>query len=353
MAYEPFDRVPVWFFGTWHETRLRWKAEEGIEGIDVPAFLGMDPDWEEGMWEVQGLVNHDPLAEARSVTLEETDTYRIVRGPLGDVKQHSKIGSSIPHTLEYALKPTAESWARYKTFLDPENPRRYPDGWQTKAQAFNLRDRVATFMAGSLYGWPREWMGVEELSYLTYDNPALLDEILEHLTDFFIALHRPVLAQASFDFAYFFEDCCFNTGPLLSPDIYRKHYDKHYRRLIAFYREMGVPFVLIDSDGKTDDLIPCWMESGFDIFFPIEVGTWNADPVELRRRFGRGLRMMGGFNKHLIPRGEAAIRAALQRLKPIVDEGGFIPMPDHRIPPDCSLDDFRRYVDVFKEVFAA
>ena len=115
---------------------------------------------------------------------------------------------------------------------------------------------------------------------------------------------------------------------------------------------MGIPFVLIDSDGKTDALIPCWLESGFDIFFPIEIGTWKADPIDLRRRFGRRLRMMGGVNKHIIPQGKAAVRAELQRLKPLVQEGGFIPLPDHRIPPDCSLDDFRRYVEVFREVLA-
>jgi uroporphyrinogen decarboxylase len=88
-----------------------------------------------------------------------------------------------------------------------------------------------------------------------------------------------------------------------------------------------------------------------DIIFPIEVGTWRASPVELRRRFGRRLRMLGGVNKHVIPKGEAAVRAELEPLRPVVEEGGFIPIPDHRIPPDCSLENFRTYVRVFKEVF--
>ena len=61
--------------------------------------------------------------------------------------------------------------------------------------------------------------------------------------------------------------------------------------------------------------------------------------------------MMGGVDKHIIPQGEAAIRAHLQRLRPLVEEGGYIPMPDHRIPPSCSLEQFRTYVRVFREVF--
>jgi uroporphyrinogen decarboxylase len=196
-------------------------------------------------------------------------------------------------------------------------------------------------------------MGVEELSYLMYDDPVLLEEILEHLANFWMTLMRPVLAKVRFDFAYFFEDCCFNTGPLVSPDLYRKHFDKYYRRLIEFYRSMGVPFMLMDSDGKVDALIDCWLDSGFDILFPIEVGTWKTDPVALRRRFGKRLRMMGGVDKHVIPRGEAAIRKHLEPLRPLVAEGGFIPLPDHRIPPHCSFEQFRTYVRVFKEVLAS
>jgi hypothetical protein len=82
-------------------------------------------------------------------------------------------------------------------------------------------------------------------------------------------------------------------------------------------------------------------------------GTWQADPVALRRRFGRDLRMIGGVNKHVIPRGERAIRASLEPLGGLVALGGYIPLPDHRIPPACSLDQFRRYVDVFRSVFEA
>ena len=75
--------------------------------------------------------------------------------------------------------------------------------------------------------------------------------------------------------------------------------------------------------------------------------------MDLRQRFAAIMdyRMMGGVNKHVIPLGEAAIRAELEPLVPLAREGGFIPLPDHRIPPDCSLADFRRYITAFKQVF--
>ncbi len=61
--------------------------------------------------------------------------------------------------------------------------------------------------------------------------------------------------------------------------------------------------------------------------------------------------MIGGVNKHVIPLGENAIRAELEPLRALAAEGGFIPMPDHRIPPDTSLEQFRVYLRVFQEIF--
>ena len=31
-------------------------------------------------------------------------------------------------------------------------------------------------------------------------------------------------------------------------------------------------------------------------------------------------------------------------------EGGFVPLPDHLIPPDVSLDNYRYYLDALRKV---
>ena len=35
--------------------------------------------------------------------------------------------------------------------------------------------------------------------------------------------------------------------------------------------------------------------------------------------------------------------AEIERLTPLVDEGGYIPFCDHRVPPDVPLDNYRYY----------
>ncbi len=353
MDYRPFDRLPVWFFGTWGQTQKRW-LDEGLSSPEaIPAETGMDVDWEEGMWGCHGLVNNRPIPPRAEEVLEETPEHRIVRTAMGAVLKVNRIGECIPQHLEEALKPTRASWNEFRKMLDPADPSRRPAGWDRAAEELDKRTHATCFLGGSLFGWPREWLGVEQISYLSYDDPALYEDIIATIADFFIEIHRPALKKVRFEFAYFFEDCCGRSGPLFSPDTYRRYYHRHYKRLIDFYRSAGVPHILIDSDGMVEPLIRCWMESGFDILFPIEVGTWRASPVAVRRKYGKALRMLGGVNKHVIPLGEAAIRAELEPLAPLAAEGGFIPIPDHRIPPSCSLGQFRDYVRVFKDVFCS
>ena len=85
--------------------------------------------------------------------------------------------------------------------------------------------------------------------------------------------------------------------------------------------------------------------------FPIEVGTWNASIAPWRKQYGRELRGVGGMNKVIFAQDRTAIDAEIERLKPLVELGGFIPCPDHRIPPDAEWDDVLYYCERMREEF--
>jgi uroporphyrinogen decarboxylase len=311
----------------------------------------MDPDWEDGLWSCHGMVNVCPIGNVEPKVLEVRNNSKVIRTSLGKIDLVRTDGSSIAHTLTYPLEPTRESWNLFKHFLDPSSPERYPINLKDIAASRNSKDIVTGFMGGSFYGWIRDFMGVENLSYLMYDDPVLLEDIVSHLTDMFIFLMKPVLDIASFDFVYFFEDCCGTNGPLFSPAFYRTTLHKYYCKLIDFYKTNKVPFALIDSDGVVDKLVPCWLDSGFDIIFPVEVGTWKATPTSFREKFGSKLRMFGGLNKYLIYGSEEDLRKHLLGLKRETEKGGYIPIPDHRIPPQVSYSQITRYIDIFHEIF--
>lgn len=354
--FKKVDRIPIYFFGTWLETKQRW-IKEGFQGeINFlsnagPQIPGMDPDWEYGMWNIHRLVDVGLIGELKPTILEETKDYIIKRNSVGDIYKESKKGSSIVNTIDYALKPTRESWKVYKKYLSTNDKRRRSNNWEKIAEKINLENRVIAFMGGGMYGWLRNWMGIENISYLMHDDPKLLEEIISFITDFFIEMMKPILKIVQFDLVYFFEDCCGSNGPLFSPEIYKSILDKYYKKLIKFYKDNNVKFALVDSDGKIDTFIPLWLKSGFDIIFPVEVGTWKASPIELRKKFGQDLKIMGAIDKHIIALGEGAIKKHLVELKPEVIKGGFLPIPDHRIPPSVSYKDMLNYIKIFNEVF--
>ena len=57
------------------------------------------------------------------------------------------------------------------------------------------------------------------------------------------------------------------------------------------------------------------------------------------------------MNKTVFSKDRAAIDAEIERLKPLVELGGYIPCPDHRIPPDAEWDNGRYYCDQLRAAF--
>ncbi len=58
--------------------------------------------------------------------------------------------------------------------------------------------------------------------------------------------------------------------------------------------------------------------------------------------------MIGGIDKHLIADGRAAIEREVDSKLPLMEEGGFIPTPDHRVPPTVSLENYQHYLSYLK-----
>jgi hypothetical protein len=61
-------------------------------------------------------------------------------------------------------------------------------------------------------------------------------------------------------------------------------------------------------------------------------------PVDVRRRFGKEIRMIGGFDKRIVAGSKADIAREVEWLRPVVAEGGYIPACDHDVPPNVSLE---------------
>jgi len=189
-------------------------------------------------------------------------------------------------------------------------------------------------------------------SYLFAEDPDLFDEIINTFGDLcFRCVKRALESGAKFDFAHFWEDICFKNGPLIIPSVFDEKVGPHYKRITDLCHSYGITIVSLDCDGWIDALIPTWFNNGVNTMFPIEVGTWNASIAPWREQYGKELRGVGGMNKVVFTRDRGAVDAEIERLKPLVDLGGYLPCPDHRLAPDSHWDNVLYYCDRMRQVF--
>ena len=344
MNYQARDRCPWGEMGFWPETLERWHEEGWPRDVYLNRFFGFDR-LREGVDVSFGFVP----AFTREV-LEETDRYRVVRRETGVVAKEFKgdLSFNMPQWQRFPLQ-TREDWEEeIKPRLDPASPVRYPEYWDEKVRVWQQRDYPLTIRMGSIYGWLRNWMGVEAISLALHDDPTWVQEMMDDVVDFCCACGRRALEDLDLDYILLWEDMAFKTGPLISPEMFRRFMLAPYKKLTGFIRDHGVDLIFVDSDGDSGSLIPLWIEGGVNGFYPME-RVAGMDAVQLREQFGRDLRLMGGIDKRAMSAGPEAIDAELAHVAPLLKEGGFLPWCDHHVPPDVSLQHYLYYVKRMKE----
>ena len=355
MHYQPFDRCVIQDFQYWHETLDVWHAyglPAEVGWNQTQGFFGFDPMWDGVGANVMLL----PAFEQR--VLEENERFKIIVQADGTTVRWLKTGASIPQEIDHALKDRA-TWDReFKWRLDPSYPGRL--GADLDERLEQVADSRRTFPlstgAGSVFGQLRNWMGIEAVSYIQYDDPKLFEEMIEAIGSCIVGTLKQLLERArakgvTFDGAGMWEDMAYSHGPLLGVPAFERLCVPQYQRITGLLREYGVDRVWLDCDGDARPLYPGWLRGGVNVAFPMEVGTWGNDPIENRKRFGKDLLILGGFNKRILASGKDAIAREIDRLAGLVWEGGFIPFCDHRVPPDVSLENYMFYVERAKQVW--
>ena len=361
VRFEKVDRLPFWadWLGPWE----RWRKE----GLPISADLDDDQRraWcldffgFEGMysafWGVPRVpVNIGLYPGFEEVVLEETSAYRVYRGGNGvTVKQFRDPGGSLHSTqfLEYPLKGRKD-WERLRDEqLDPNALGRYPPEaqWEAMKAAWKDRDQVISIDGGSFYGFPRDWIGPENLSLMLYDDPKLVHEMMDYLADFYIQVLHRALHEVQIDFAMFWEDMCYNAGPLLSPAMFREFMLPNYQKVTTFLVEHSVELSWVDCDGNIEALIPLWIEGGVRGIYPLEAAS-GMDAGKLRAQYGQEIVMWGNVDKRALTAGKEAIDAEMARLAPVVKAGGFIPLVDHGVPDDVPYQHYLYYLEQRKKL---
>ncbi len=335
--------------GYWPETITLWYGEGLAEGANPWEAVGITHYYRPPNFQFQAAL----LPAFEYKVLEEDETSRIVQTNQGIICRESKIGSRLPQFIKHPVA-NRDDFEVIKERLDPKRPERYPESWNRwVAEAPDFPHIIC--LGGSengFFGWLRELMGLEGLLMAYVERPELVHEICRYHVKFLKELYERALREVKFDFVFMWEDMCYKNGPIISPDFFRTFMMPYYKELVDFYRQMGVRWILVDSDGNVSKLLPLFLEAGVDGLMPFEVAA-GMDVRQVRTEFPT-LRMIGGIDKREIAKGREAIDRELeQKLPEMFRSGGYIAGIDHHVPPEVSYDDFQYYLRRCREIYSS
>ncbi len=350
-TYQKVDRPPDIEFGYWPQTIRRW-LKEGLPADfesernamfsgKLDAYFGFEHDGH-GVPVNMGMTR--PFAEE---ILERKEGSVVMRGSDGVVAErylNDADDSSIPHYLSFPVV-TPDDWAAVRERYDVDDPARLP----TSAQIDGIRAAVAAgkhisaFFCG-FYGQLRNWMGMENLSLAFYDYPEMVHDMVELWSEMAVRQLRTLPPDIPVDIVNWWEDMASKNGPLAGPALFREFLQPGYKKVMDEAKRRGAVLGMVDSDGNPHDLVANWMEEGVNIMFPLEVAA-GVDPYAWRAEFGREMRIRGGIAKTPLVEGGSAIDKELERIRPLLDQGGYIPHLDHFVPPDIPLKNYQQYLE--------
>ena len=371
MSFEEADQTLLWELGYWGGTLRRWYQEglpkikgvpeEVADGSSIMAECAGVPLGRYGEYDAHHYFKMDPAVMRvplnigtyppfEQKVIEDHDNWFIRQDEDGSLRKEIKDRSTLPSIVGTPVS-TREDWERYKAErLKPTLEGRLPDNWPQLVAEYKKRDYPLG--VGGLYGFfgtPRYLLGEVEVLTKYYDDPELMKDMVNYLTDFWIALFDGVLKEVDVDAIFLWEDMCYKAGPLISPDMFREFILPGYKKLTSFLKEYGVKIINVDSDGDVWKLIPLWIEGGVTGLYPFEVAA-GMDVVEVRKAFPK-LGIIGGIDKMAVAKSKEAIDQELESKVPfMLRSGGYIPHIDHAVSADINFENFKYYRQRLEEI---
>ena len=346
MRYEPVDRLPVMALEPFEQPAIeRWHRQ------GLPPKKGSEEFLKMAQLVHTGGVGLQPIPAFEEKVLSEDAEYLVATTALGaTVKRCKAAPTTFYGHIDHPIK-THGDWERYKERLDPDAPERLASILTPEniRQLNAADDPVGLCIFPFFFRFGFYTMGMERFLTAFYDEPDLMHEIFSHASRVILTALPRVLKAVSVDFALFAEDLAGKNGPLISPRIYEEFWYPYQDPIIRMLREAGVPVICQWSAGQFEELLPGMLEHGFNCTWPLE-RIAGMDALELRKSHGRGLLLGGNIAKEAVIDGPQAIDREIERLIPLILEGGFLPAMDDMAPMECPFSHYRYMIEKLQAI---
>jgi len=333
------DRVPI-IDHPWEATLERWHAEGMPDDVNWRDYFDVDHI---------ALVGVDNSPRFEEKVVEETDEYITRKTKWGATLRNWKHAASTPEFLDFTITDP-DSWQEAKKRMTPTKDR---IDWEGLKRDYPVwREKGYWIQAVMWFGFDvtHSWtVGTERVLIALAENPEWCADMFNHFLDVNIALLEQVLdAGYTFDATLCYDDMGYKHNQFFSLDMFREILKPAHKRAIDWARSKGFKTEL-HSCGDVNSFVGEFVGLGLDALNPLEVKA-GMDPIHLKETWGSDLVLHGGLNAAVW--GDFDVfEAEMRRIMPVVKEsGGYICSSDHSVPSSVSLEDFRRFVELAKEL---
>jgi uroporphyrinogen decarboxylase len=252
--------------------------------------------------------------------------------PLGMIREHREADEDFLQTLKSA-EITDEDIAQVKAAVEEAN------------------DEIAVF--GSVrgtFGFLFIALGLENLTYAMYDDPELLQEIIEAADDFWTQLGLKLI-EAGCTALYVANDMGMNGSTLISPAQLREFFFPSLRKQIAAWKAAGGK-VLFHSCGNVDAVLEDLADMGIDALNNIQVHS-GMNLASVKERIGDRVTVVGNIDATGIMCGtdQTLISDAIRQ---VIDtagyDGGLIIATDHSFHEGIPQENVLYFLEKAKEL---
>ena len=174
-------------------------------------------------------------------------------------------------------------------------------------------------------------MGFEHCCTTMHDDPKLVEAVLDLYTDYAAALLEIFSGTPEIDVIWVTDDMAFNTGPYISPRMFKELFLPRYRRLAE---KINKPW-LLHSDGNLRPILADLLDLGINALHPIQPGP--MDILQLKKDIGDRVCLAGNLDLELLAIGTPdQVRAEVYRLAETCGEGGGYMLSSSNSIPDWA-----------------
>ncbi len=241
-----------------------------------------------------------------------------------------------------------------KNRLNPDDPHRFPKNWKKKLKLLKKNDQVlfyrvhrGLFLSLGVYKWHR----FMEVISLLLEYPEYVHRVLAIQAEFAAKILENTLQEAEIDAVIFSEPIGGNEGPLISPYMYEKFVLESFQPIFNVLKNKKIETIIVRTYANARILIPSLLKYGINCLWACETNVEAMDYRDLRKEFGKDLRLIGGVDLDALRQDKEAIRHEIEDKVPsLIAEGGYIPLADGRIRKEIPFENYVYYRQLLEQV---